>query len=160
MNVFVLYDSQYGNTKKIAEAIAAAFPKPHSVKVFPVEEVDHSDCCKTIDLLFVGSPTQGGRPTNGLSEFLNDIPPEELKGLKFAAFDTRMAIQDVNWFLRFVMGRVGFAAPKIAKILVAKGGKLAAPPEGFIVTGKEGPLKDNELTRAKAWASSLSDSKK
>ena len=154
--MFILYDSQYGNTKKIAEAIAAAFPKQHSVKVFPVEEVDHSDCCKTIELLFVGSPTQGGRPTNALRDFLTDIPPGELKGLNFAAFDTRLAVEDVNWFLRFVMGKVGFAAPKIAKILVGKGGKLAAPPEGFIVDGKEGPLKENELSRATAWAAKVS----
>jgi len=153
MKVFILYDSQYGNTKKIAEAIAAAFPKPHTAKVFPVEEVDHTDCCKTIDLLFVGSPTQGGRPTNMLRDFLSDIPPGALKGLPVVAFDTRMAVDDVNWFLRLVMKKVGFAAPKIAKILVAKGGKLAVPPEGFIVAGKEGPLKENELSRATAWAS-------
>jgi flavodoxin I len=47
---------------------------------------------------------------------------------------------------------IGYAAPKIAKSLIAKGGRQVAPPEGFIVLDKEGPLRDGELERAAAWA--------
>jgi hypothetical protein len=32
---------------------------------------------------------------------------------------------------------------------------LAASPEGFFVTGEQGPLKDGELERARAWAGRL-----
>ena len=45
--------------------------------------------------------------------------------------------------------------PKIAKRLRAKGGTLSAPPEGFIVDGKEGPLRSQELERATAWLKEL-----
>ena len=35
------------------------------------------------------------------------------------------------------------------------GGKLAAPPEGFIVLGTQGPLLDGELERAAKWAKDI-----
>lgn len=38
---------------------------------------------------------------------------------------------------------------------MSKGGRLAALPAGFIVIGKEGPLKEGELVRATVWATSL-----
>jgi hypothetical protein len=50
---------------------------------------------------------------------------------------------------------IGYAAPRISSGLQAKGGRLAAAPEGFIVEDKEGPLKQGELERAASWARSL-----
>jgi hypothetical protein len=49
----------------------------------------------------------------------------------------------------------GYAAPRIARALEKKGGNLAAPPEGFFVEDKEGPLKAGELERAAGWAKEL-----
>jgi len=46
----------------------------------------------------------------------------------------------------------GYAAEPIAKRLGRKGGELAVTPEGFLVEGTEGPLKEGELERAAAWA--------
>lgn len=48
-----------------------------------------------------------------------------------------------------------FAAPRMARVLEKNGGKLLAPPEGFIVLGIHGPLVDGELDRAADWAQSL-----
>ncbi|MDJ1422499.1 MAG: hypothetical protein M5U10_11355 [Candidatus Methanoperedens sp.] len=43
----------------------------------------------------------------------------------------------------------GDGAPgRIVDSLKGKGGHLIAPPEGFIVKGNEGPLKQGELERA------------
>jgi hypothetical protein len=41
------------------------------------------------------------------------------------------------------------------KALVVKGGNLLAPPEGFVVLGVQGPLKDGELERAAGWAKGI-----
>jgi hypothetical protein len=49
----------------------------------------------------------------------------------------------------------GTAAPKIAKTLKEKGGTLVGQPQGFFVTGGEGPLRDGEVERAAAWAKGL-----
>ena len=50
----------------------------------------------------------------------------------------------------------GFAAEKIGKALVRKGGSPIATPEGFIVEGSEGPIREGELERAEQWAVRLS----
>ena len=49
----------------------------------------------------------------------------------------------------------GYAAKPIANRLQKKAGALIAAPEGFIVKGKEGPLKEGELERAAQWARQL-----
>ena len=46
-------------------------------------------------------------------------------------------------------------AAGIAKRLRNGGYRLAAPPEGFIVTGTEGPLREGELARAREWGAGL-----
>jgi hypothetical protein len=58
---------------------------------------------------------------------------------------------------RFIVNKGGYAANTIANTLKKKGGILLAPPEGFLVTGEQGPLKDGELERAADWAKQIFD---
>jgi hypothetical protein len=84
------------------------------------------------------------------------IPAAALSGKKVAAFDTRFLAKEQNFGLRILMKTIGYAAPRILKILVAKGGEVASSPEGFIVQGKKGALKDGERERATLWGKNLS----
>ncbi len=141
----MVYDSVYGNTQKIAEAVGGALAG--ETKVVRVNEVDPARLGQ-IDLLIVGSPTLGGRPSEPMQDFLVRIPGTAVKGLKFATFDTRYSGKFVRVF--------GFAAEKIGENLVSKGGVQSSPPEPFYVKGKKGPLKEGELERAANWARGLS----
>lgn len=147
MNILIIFATQFGNTEAIAQSIATGFSKTDKVALVSVDRVTNSDL-KNIDLLIVGSPTQGGRPTVRLQEFLNQIPAAGLKNINFAAFDTRFKLTDQNIALQLLMKTIGYAAEKIAVILTHRGGQQILPPEGFIVTGKEGPLAPGELHRA------------
>lgn len=70
-----------------------------------------------------------------------------------AAFDTRICIENIGSFLlTFFVNLFGYAAKPIARWLQKKAGDLVALPEGFVVQGTEGPLKDGELRRAADWA--------
>jgi hypothetical protein len=70
-----------------------------------------------------------------------------------AAFDTRIALEDINSpILRFLVNIGGYAAPSIGKRLEKAGARLVASPEGFAVKGTEGPLKEGEVERAAEWA--------
>ena len=149
MKVLIIYDSVYENTEKIAKAIGGAITG--EVKVLRMNEVDSSEL-KTLDLLIVGSPTQGGRPTLAIQDFLNKVSESAIKGINVAAFDTRFSTRFVGIF--------GYAAGKIADSLKRKGGTLILSPEGFFVKGKEGPLKEGELERAAVWAQEIVKSKK
>jgi len=140
MKALVIYDSQYGNTEKIAKAIGGAIGT--DTKVARPAEVKETDL-PSAEALIIGSPTQGGRPTKALQDFLSALPGTAIKGKKVAAFDTRFSS---TWARIF-----GFAAGRIARALKGKGGNLVVPPEGFFVTGTKGPLKDGELERAATW---------
>jgi flavodoxin I len=149
MKVSVIYDSLYGNTEKVAKAVAAAISD--EVKVHQVTEANPAEL-KSVDLLIIGSPTQGGNVTRSLQTFMRNIPAESLKGTKVATFDTRYGSFWVKIF--------GFAAGRIARYLKSKGAIIVGSPGGFIVTGSKGPLKEGELERAAAWAKSIVESKK
>jgi flavodoxin I len=152
MKSVVVYDSLYGNTKAIAQAIGDALPG--EVQVLSVGEVNPGDL-GTADLLIVGSPTQRLRPTVAATSFLKSIPQKGLKGVKVAAFDTRLTWSEIEKvrILAFVVKIFGgYAAAPIAGRLGKKGGELTVSPVGFYVASGEGPLVEGELERAAAWA--------
>jgi len=149
MKTLVVYDSVYGNTKQIARAIGGAING--DVKVLHASEVNPSEL-EGIDLLIVGAPTQAGRPSPAMRDFLAKISKSVIKGISVAAFDTRISAKWVGIF--------GYAAGKIASNLKKKGGSLILLPEAFFVKGTEGPLKEGELERAAAWAQEVVKNKK
>lgn len=148
MKALVVYDSVYGNTEKVAQAMAAALEcEARRVAAVTPEQL------AGLDVLVVGSPTQAFQPLKPVKAFLKTIPAGKLNGIKVAAFDTRMDVKQVNnAVLTFFARLFGYAAEPIGKQLVKKGGTEAVPPVGFIVEGSEGPLKEGELERAAAWA--------
>lgn len=153
MNALVIYDSVFGNTEKIAQSIATAL----DTQAIPVSQANAGQL-RGLDLLVVGSPTRGFRPTEGISKLLNSLPKNHLIGVRVAAFDTRIVLETINSkALRFFVDKGGYAASAIAKTLEKKGGVLAAQGEGFFVTGEQGPLKDGELERAANWVRKAKD---
>jgi flavodoxin I len=146
MRALVVYDSLYGNTEEIAKAIGEAI-FGGEVRVLRAGEVGPPEM-ENISLLVVGAPTQGGRATPAIRDFLDRVSKAEINGVDAAAFDTRVASRVAKIF--------GYAAGKIANSLKKKGANLVAEPEGFFVEGTKGPLKAGELERAAAWGKGLS----
>jgi flavodoxin I len=155
MKVLIVYDSFFGNTERIAQAIGRALGAREATDLVKAG-VARPERLAGIDLLLVGSPTRGFRPTPAVTGFLKGLPREALTGVKVAAFDTGIAPEDIpSGALRFMVKLAGYAAKPIAGLLRKKGGELVLPPEGFWVKGSEGPLKDGELERATAWGDEL-----
>jgi len=144
MRVLIVYDSVYGNTERVAEAIASGLAG--EVRLVRADKMDPSALGST-DLLIVGSPTQGGRPTAVVQDLIAKLPFDQMKGMKVAAFDTRLTGRFAKIF--------GYAADKISTELTAKGASLVSDPQPFFVTGKKGPLKDGESERAVNWAKGI-----
>lgn len=146
MKALIVYDSVYGNTELVAKAIAGTVAPAAEVKMLKVGGAGPSDLA-SIDILIVGSPTQGGRPTPIILAFLNKISEPAVQGIRVAAFDTRLSAKWVKIF--------GYAAGKIASALNKKGGRPAVSPEGFFVESTKGPVKEGELERAAIWAKGI-----
>lgn len=152
MKALVIYDSVFGNTEKVAQAIGAALGTLEDVSVVRIGYAEPEQLAG-LDVLVVGSPTRAFRPMPAVSSFIKGLPADALQGVRTAAFDTRVSPEDANSrILAFFVRLFGWAAEKIDKALTQKGGRQAVAPEGFYVLGSEGPLRDGELERAGAWA--------
>jgi flavodoxin len=105
-----------------------------------------------LDVLVVGSPTRAFSPTPAIKRWVSGLPSKSLQGVKVGAFDTRIALEDVDSALLTFMAKIfGYAAKPIGDRLVKKGGDRVLSLEGFYVQDSEGPLKDGELERAADW---------
>ncbi|KRE82101.1 flavodoxin family protein [Arthrobacter sp. Soil763] len=142
MKAHVVYDSAFGNTRSVAEAVAGSLGEVHATPV-PVSEFDPGNLAAG-DLLVVGSPINGWRPTPKITELLSALGGGQLKGVKAAAFDTR-----VRMFVH------GDAAKKMAHALRDSGADLISEPMPFYVKGSEGPLRPGEIDKAARWGKSL-----
>lgn len=152
MKAIVIYDSQFGNTEKIALAIRDVLSDAAETRLLPAGNVAPRDL-SAADLLVVGSPTQRFHATEPIDRFLKGA---SLRGIRAAAFDTRFDMAEVeSRALKLavkVAGDSAYAAPRIAAVLEKAGATLVVAPEGFIVTDTEGPLREGELARAAEWA--------
>jgi flavodoxin len=145
MNTLIVYDSQYGNTERIVQAIAetmSAFGQSRAVRVNPTLPLE----LQGVDVLIAGCPTQGWRPTPVMSSLLQKGDAERLRGIAVACFDTRFRMP--RWL-------TGSAARVMSRMVTKQGAALIMPPQSFFVQGREGPLLSGELERARAWAQAL-----
>lgn len=159
----VVYESMFGNTETIAEAVAEGLSTG-----FDVEAVEAGAALtiidEAVDLLVVGGPTHAfgmSRPATrqdaarqaehnvvssgiGLREWLADVRPESRSTLA-AAFDTRVEKPRVP----------GSAARAAERRLRRLGYRILAPAESFYVVGVAGPLGKGEAERARRWGADL-----
>jgi hypothetical protein len=163
LRALVVYESHWGNTATIAQAIAEGIgPGARAVSTAQAGPAQAAE----VDLLVAGAPLLGfSLPTAGMLKGLaqnaarDPVPPkldhpsmrEWLDTLpagtaRAAAFETRI------WW------SPGSAAKTVLRQLEARGYRPAAGPERFIVKGKYGPLRDGEVERARAWGAALATS--
>lgn len=145
MHALVVYDSQFGNTERIAAAIADTLRTTEEARLAHVDPAHPLDL-EGVDLLLLGCPTQGWAPTIAMRTLLSSLAPQQLHGRAVACFDTRF--QKPRWI-------TGSAAHRMAASLRRMGVTLLAPPESFFVEGTEGPLLTGELGRAAVWTRTL-----
>ena len=82
MKSIVIYYSETGNTEKVARAIAGAL----AGEIMRVEETKINELAGH-DLIFIGTPVHGFRPSKKIEDFLDKLP--QLSGRKGAAFCTK-----------------------------------------------------------------------
>ncbi len=154
MKVLVVYDSVFGNTEKVAQAMGTAIEGQTEVAVKRVGAVTAADLAG-VDAVVAGSPTRAFSATPAIKAWLKALPSGSLKGVRVAAFDTRVAVAEGPAILKFFVKLFGYAAEPMAKRLVRKGGTQAIEPAGFIVEDSEGPMREGEFERAAAWAARI-----
>jgi flavodoxin len=144
VKAFIVYDSKWGNTESIAKAIAEGVGgSTKAVRATEAHTIENND----IELLVIGSPVIGGRPSKTIQEYLQSISPPKSGKMRIATFDTRMTMKFAQKF--------GHAAERMADQLKENGFILIDPPKGFIVNGQKGPLAEGEMEKATQWGKEL-----
>lgn len=163
MRALVVYESMFGNTRKIAEAVAEGLSGYAEIDVVEVGAAGRP--ADDVGLIVVGGPTHAhgmSRPGTrqgaakdagadlvsrgvGVREWLGSLPAAR-GPVAAAAFDTRF--DKPVWL-------TGSAARGAARHLQRRGYRLAALPESFFVGASSGPPAPGELDRARRWGQTL-----
>ena len=147
MKGIVVYDSSYGNTRKIAETIAETLEESaieaNASYVKDVKKLSAED----YDFLVLGSPTKFGTMSFTMRFFLGKVKSEEWMDKPFAAFDTENPEN--------IERNEGSAAEKIAQKLKDKQMSQLLPVLKAVVFGMKGPLQEGEIERTKEYAREL-----
>ncbi|WP_456826811.1 flavodoxin family protein [Cellulomonas sp. P5_E12] len=164
MRALVVYESSFGNTGRVAQAVwEGMFSRIPDVALLEVGAAPLR-LPPELELLVVGAPTQAfgmSRPatradaqvqagataadaTIGVREWLSSLEAPD-RPVHAATFDTRIHSPHVP----------GSAAVGAWRVLSRAGFQVAAEAESFWVTGIKGPLRDGELDRARAWGVGL-----
>ena len=168
MRAVVVYESMYGNTHLIAEAIGAGLRTAFDVTIVSVSQAQPTVLAGA-DLVVVGGPTHihgmsrnstrkaaveaASKPISNLKAEPDALGPglREWFGslgrypAKAAAFDTR---------LRGPAALTGRASKQVNRLLRAHGFDVAVQPESFLVT-KQDRLVSHEFGRAREWGTKL-----
>lgn len=161
MRALIVYESMFGNTEAVAQAIAEGISQSMLVdgaEVDAAPDVVPDD----VTLLVVGGPTHAfgmSRPATRL-DAAGRSPAvrrhergirEWLKGLP-----ARRGASQATAFGTSATSRVtGSAARAAGRRLARLDYPLVVPPESFRVADVTGPLLDGELDRARAWGRTL-----
>jgi hypothetical protein len=169
MKSVVIYESMYGNTHLIADAIAAGLSAYGEVDVMPVATADFARVSEA-DLVVVGGPTH----VHGMSR-------TRTRNSAIAAADKRASGLHLDpdaggtgldeWFRTMAGGMTGYAAAfdtraagpevltgraskRIGRLLRQRGFTLLVEPESFVVT-RDNHLDPAEVRHARSWGLEL-----
>src|SRR5512132_4435975 len=175
MKITIVYESMFGNTHEVAQAISegAREASPDGdVECVAVGDAS-PELIKSTDLLVVGGPTHIRGMTSGFSRKMGisgeqkaeakGESPHELEpdadgpGLRewFNGLPKVDEGRAAAFDTRLVSSMAGGAARGIARRLRKHGYQLVTDPEGFIVDDAYGPMRAGEVERAKQWGAQL-----
>jgi len=148
----VVYDTSYGNTKKIGETIAETLQEfGIENDLYYVKDVKKISA-KDFNFLILGSPTKFGTMSFAVKSFLGKVKSEEWVNKPFASFDTE---NPENVEKARAENKEWSAAEKIAEKLKEKKMKQLLPVLKALVLDWKGPLVEGEIDRTKDYAKQL-----
>jgi flavodoxin len=156
MQAVVIYDTQFGNTERVARAIAQGLADMGPVDLLIASEAMGKPAVPP-DLLLIGGPTQRHGMSPALRVYVESLPRDGFRDTRVATFDTRYRIAPLL---------SGSAAKDAAGRLRRAGCRLVAAPESFFIERDRPPdgekrrhgseqLEPGELDRATAWGRRL-----
>ncbi|MFX1480226.1 MAG: flavodoxin domain-containing protein [Promethearchaeota archaeon] len=132
--VIILYDTVYGNTKKVAMSLSRGLEAGNlyvdcsSIQDFKIHEIENYDA------VGIGGPTHFHGMSKSMRSFLKIIKKKRMENKLGFAFETKGDFH-----------LAGSAGKKIMRYLKRMKLRIIYPPISGIVLNKEGPLEDRTL---------------
>ena len=142
----IVYESVYGNTKKIAESIAQGLMASGDVECMIAKTGEiHTDEICDYDAILFGCPNHNQAPALNMMKFLERAAIVHVKGKIGGIFDT------------YTGGNKGVALKKLGKVVEEKFEGIELIGDGFSakVEGRKGPLAETEEKKAKEFGESI-----
>jgi len=148
IKVIVVYESKYGNTKQVAEAIIEGINEIERIEAV-LKEPKHVEPTEVFDydVILIGSPNHFGGPTRGIKKFIDKLGKLGVKGRMFAVFDT------------YIKGDFEKAVKKMEKRINEKVPELKQIASGLSikVQGTKGPILEEELPKCKEFGKKIAN---
>jgi flavodoxin len=136
----IIYESIYGNTKKVADAIAEGIRESGEIDciIAKTGEVHHTDDLAKFDAVIFGSPNHNQEPSRNMLKFIERASIVDLDTKMGAAFDT------------YTGGNKGIAVKKLEQVIRQKLPCITFVIDSFSaqVEDRKGPLAEGEIDRA------------
>jgi len=142
----VIYESKYGNTKRVAETIIEGINEIERIEAV-LKEPKHVEPTEILDydVILIGSPNHIGGPTRSIKKFIDKLGKIELEGKLGAVFDTYMG-GDFNKAVQKMEKRINEKVPGL---------KLITPGLSIKVKGIKGPIVEGELPKCKEFGNKI-----
>jgi flavorubredoxin len=142
----VAYESKYGNTRLVAEAIIEGMKEVEEIEIVlsEIKEVDPNKV-PDYDAILIGSPNHWGGPTRGVRKFIDKLSKLNLDGKLFAVFDTYLG-RDFEKAVKKMEKRINEKVPGMKKI---------ASGLSIRVQGMKGPILEEELSKCKEFGNKI-----
>jgi hypothetical protein len=176
MKITVVYESMFGNTHEVAQAISRGLQEAQPDADVECVAVGDAlpELIKSTDLLIVGGPTHMLGMTSGMSRRMGVSAEEKSEARGEPAHELEEGEEGPGvrgWFdglgkvedggraaafdTRLGSPMAGGAARGIARRLRKHGYQMVTSPEGFVVEDADGPLREGEVERAQQWGAQL-----
>ncbi|MFX1411925.1 MAG: flavodoxin family protein [Promethearchaeota archaeon] len=146
MKILIVYDTKYGNTKKVAELIAEGINsvEGNEIAINNVKDVDLNKE-DSYDMILIGSPNHMGSHIKSVKKFVNNLSEAPLKVNSFAVFDTYLS-KDFEKAVKKMEKQISEKMPDLNK--VASGLSIK-------VEGMKGPITEEDLPKCKEFGINL-----
>ncbi|MHA2021439.1 MAG: flavodoxin family protein [Candidatus Thorarchaeota archaeon] len=145
-NVLLIYDSKFGNTKRLAEEIASGIEEAGEIncKVENIKDLDKGEVVP-FDAVLFGCPVHVMRATRGIMGAIKKAAKDGLDGKLVTTFETYMGNHNSK------------ALRKMEELLTKKapGARLVTPGFSALVDGYEGPLNAEDAAKGKEFGKTI-----
>jgi flavodoxin len=157
MKGIVAFDSVFGNTKHVAEAIAEEL-KENGYEIEFIDLGRKVPWKVEADLVFIGSPTRDSRMTSRAKKFVRRLRKQHWASRPVIVFDTVIRLpENERQRERMAKWTVNGAAPRMKALAEKRGLKVYPEVLRAEVTGLKGPLAPGSLDRVREFTRSALD---